>query len=689
MVGGSVAVIGAGVAGLCASLALAKLGVKVYLIEKQPKLGGLTPQLSRVFPTLRDAKELINPLIEACRNHPNITILTEAEVRSVEGSLGDFTLHVSEASQSGGQTEKTLKASAIIVATGLRPIDAGIVKEYGYGRNKNVITALELERMLSSDGRVVRPSDGESPKCVVFVQCVGSRSLRSSEKPYCSKVCCMTAVKQAYELKKSLPDAEVYVLYTDLRAYGRGWQELADEAKACGVRFVRARPSEILEDPETGELTLWYEDTETREMVELKADLAVLNVASTACWPSLGDVLGVDVDEHGFVRPPNPLASPVDTSRPGVYAAGGCLGPADIGEAVIQAYAAVARASEALALNIGDGRSILVVGAGVAGMTAALALARQAFNVYLVEKEGEIGGLLRRLDRLYPTGEKAEQLLNWLAEQVKSEGKIRLYTSATVKKAERTSRGFLVEISAKTGEETLEVDAIVVAIGAQPYQPLGECGYGELEGVITQIELEERLKEDRLGTPRTVVMIQCVGARTPERPYCGKICCITALKNAIQLKQKSPSTEVYVLYEDIQAYGVDGEAHYRLAQSLGVRFIRFAEANPPRLLYVEGRKVLRVEDSLLGREITLSPDLVVLSTPLTPTEAAAGLASLLGVQLAPDGFMRVTDTKLMPVDTPVDGVYVCGTASGPATVQEAVAQAYAVAGRIASKLASQ
>ena len=764
----SVLVIGGGIAGVTASLNLADRGYQVYLVEREPVIGGRMLQLSKVFPTMERASSIILPKVAACHDHPNITVFTQAQVTGIAGEAGNYTVKVDvkpryvdvdrcigcgdciercpvevagepgaglfrrkaiyrplpkeypnllvvdaesclhlrgEACNSCQEAcptnainldaeaeELELRVGVVIVAIGLDQMNPGVVKEYGYGRYRNVVSTLELERMLLADGptqgRLVRPSDGREAKRIAFIQCVGSRSLRPHERPYCSSVCCMNAVKEAVAIKERSPDAEVYVFYTDLRAYGRGWQEFVDDAEKRGVKLVRARPSEVVEDPKTGDITLWYEDTRTREMIEVSLDLVVLSSASVPHPAQLANALGIDVDEHGFITVPEPLRFPVDTSKRGILASGSCLEPMDIPTSITQAYAAAFRASELLQSSDGVGRKVLVVGAGPTGLTASLALAKLGFEVHLVEKGSEVGGLLRRLDRLYPTDEPASNLLGNLLEQVKAEKQIHLYTSSEVVEVKGSLGEFQARIAGENGEQTLKVDAIVVATGAAPYEPEGFYGYGTYEKVVTQVQLEEMLRDGRLGTPNTIVMIQCVGSRDPEGiAYCSRICCRVALKNALRIKELSPNTDIYILYRDVQAYGVEGERVYRSAQRQGVKFIQYTRERPPSV-DVEGERLrVRVYHALLGRELSILADLVVLSTPLVQHVDGRKIAQTLGIRLGRDGFIQESDLGLSPVDTNVRGVYVCGTAQGPKTVQNCITQAYAVAGRLAAQLA--
>ena len=245
-----------------------------------------------------------------------------------------------------------LNVGAIIVATGLTPFDPSGIKEYGYGRYQNVITALELERLVSATGpttgHLVRPSDHSVPKNVAFIQCVGSRSLGEGY-PYCSAVCCMHATKEAMIVKEHEPDTEVSIFYTDIRAFGKGFRELVNRARdRYGVKYVRAKPSEIREDPQTDGLSFWYEDTTTGEMNEVEFDLVVL---STALTPSpgnleLANILDVELDEYGFYKSPDPILAPLDTTREGIFVCGYCQEPKDIPDSIADASGAAARAAE-------------------------------------------------------------------------------------------------------------------------------------------------------------------------------------------------------------------------------------------------------------------------------------------------------------------------------------------------------
>lgn len=252
--------------------------------------------------------------------------------------------------------EITLNVGAIIVATGFDLFNPSRISEYGYGNYKNVITALELERLVCASGPtrgvLERPSDKKHPKRVAFIQCVGSRDLNRGYA-YCSAVCCMFATKESLILKEHDPDIEVYIFYSELKVFGKGFQEFVNRARdEWGVKYIRGRPGEIKENPRTNDLIIRYENTVSRKAEELKVDLVVLCPAliPTDSNEKLAKILGAELDEYGFFKSEDLLFAPVDTNVPGVFTCGYCQGPKDIPESVAQASGAAARAAEAIAL---------------------------------------------------------------------------------------------------------------------------------------------------------------------------------------------------------------------------------------------------------------------------------------------------------------------------------------------------
>jgi heterodisulfide reductase subunit A-like polyferredoxin len=208
-----------------------------------------------------------------------------------------------------------------------------------------------------------------------------------------------------------------------------------------------------------------------------------------------------------------------------------------------------------------------------------------------------------------------------------------------------------------------KVGTVIMATGAEELRPVGWYRYAELPNVVTQLEFEKRFKAAG-DVPQSVVMINCVGARIPERTYCGRFCCTTAIKNAIWLKEQGPESRVFVLHRDVMAYGVDVEKSYRRAMELGVRFVRYDVAEPPRVWGENRADSVRVRHQLMGKEMVSPADLVILTTPLVAREDNERLSKMLKVPLGSDGFFLEAHLKLRPIEFSTDGVYVCGCRHG-------------------------
>ncbi len=252
------------------------------------------------------------------------------------------------------QEDEIIKVNvgAIILATGFDPFDPSGIKEYGYGKYQNVLSSMDLERLLSASGptsgHLLRPSDKKTPNKIVFIQCVGSRSLKGGF-PYCSSVCCMYATKEAALIKEHERDSDTYIFYTDIRAFGKGFREFVNRAELeWGMKYIRAKPSELREDTKTKDLLVDYEDTQTGEMKSLQAELVVLCTALAPAQDNrkLAETLAIEVDEYGFFEVPNQLQVPLDSTSPGIFLCGCCQGPKDIPDSIAQAKGAAARAAE-------------------------------------------------------------------------------------------------------------------------------------------------------------------------------------------------------------------------------------------------------------------------------------------------------------------------------------------------------
>ncbi len=320
-------------------------------------------------------------------------------------------------------------------------------------------------------------------------------------------------------------------------------------------------------------------------------------------------------------------------------------------------------------------KSALVIGGGIAGLTAALDLDAQGIPVTLVEKEDEVGGRLRELHKLSPEGIEASKLLTEkMKELLKS--KIDVRTNSVVEDVKGYVGNFKITI--KTGDKTTTEDfgAIILAIGADLYQPK-EYGYGEHENVITNLELE-RMMEEGPVEGKTITFIQCVGARNEEYPGCSRYCCETATNQVAQLAEKN---KINFLYKDMRTFGRGAEENYKLASERGVRFFRWTEE--PEF---DGKDV-NVQDVFSGMKLALPTDLLVLSVAMRPNkETVDKLVEMLKVPLSEEGFLMEKHVKLGPVESNIAGVYLAGCASGPKRMDESVASASGAAAKAATLL---
>jgi heterodisulfide reductase subunit A len=906
---GAVLVVGGGVAGIQASLDLADSGFKVYLIDKGPSIGGVMAQLDKTFPTNDCSMCILSPKLVATGRHPNITILTNAEITGLNGEAGSFEVKLQRKSRyiiedkcngcgicaqkcpieavdmyneglgrrsaiyveypqavplkymidrekcigcgtcseickahaiayDQEDSEATLKVGSIILAPGFEGFDARLKSEYGYGRFPNVVTSIEFERILSASGPygglVLRPSDGEIPRRIAFIQCVGSRDYQLGNN-YCSAACCMYGMKEAVIAKEHTPTKlNAAIFYMDMRSYGKEFDVYRNRAEEeYGIRFVRSRVAGVTEDPSTGNLLVHFVENETPKTEEY--DLIVLSIGMQPPKnvENLAKNFGIQLNKYNFCE--TQTFSPMDTSKPGIYVCGAFSAPKDIPESVAQASGAASRAMGVVAsergkqvtareypperdvsqerprigvfvchcgINIGGVvnvpevveyaktlpnvvyaeanvytcsqdtqklikekiqanklnrvivasctprtheplfketvqeaglnpylfemtnirdqcswvhmhepkeatkkakdlvRSIvaksallkplekplinvtrvgLVIGGGVSGMTAALELARQGFETHLVEKDKELGGHLRTIHYLLGEKDDPQERLNALVKAVNENDKIHVYADAEVVDVYGFVGNFKSKIRERNKKEKeIEHGVVIVATGAVEYRPT-EYFYDKDPRVVTQHELEEDLANGEFKA-RNVIMVQCVGARTKERPNCARICCGQAIKNALKIKEVSPETEVYVLFKDVRSYGFK-EDYYREAAMKGVLFINYDDEQKPELTKDTDRLKMAFWEPVLKERIEIEPDLVVLSAATVPNPENKHIAEMLKVPLTKDGFFLEAHMKLRPVDFATDGVFLCGMAHSPKYIEESIAQACAAAAR--------
>jgi heterodisulfide reductase subunit A len=320
-------------------------------------------------------------------------------------------------------------------------------------------------------------------------------------------------------------------------------------------------------------------------------------------------------------------------------------------------------------------KSALVVGGGIAGLTAALDLSSQGIDVTLIEKEEELGGRLRELHKLSPEGIEASKLL---AQKMKDllKSNVTTMTSATLEDVKGYIGSFQATIKSLEGETTKVFGAIILAIGAELYEPI-EYGYEEHDNVITNLELEKMMESGPIEG-KTVSFIQCVGARNEEYPGCSRYCCEVATHQVAQLAEKN---KVNFLYKDMRTFGKGAEENYKLASERGVRFFRWTE--PPEF---DGNEV-KVQDVFSDMTLALPTDLLVLSVAMRPNkETVDKLVELLKVPLSEEGFLMEKHVKLGPVESNIAGVFLAGCAAGPKRLDEAVSSASGAAAKAAALL---
>jgi heterodisulfide reductase subunit A len=325
----------------------------------------------------------------------------------------------------------------------------------------------------------------------------------------------------------------------------------------------------------------------------------------------------------------------------------------------------------------------LVIGGGISGLSTALNLARLGIHVYLIEKENKLGGNLRHINILFPSDMPAKEVLQPLVKMVKENPNISVFTNTVLTTISGYIGNYEAVLSVKGKDKKIAFGTIVVATGFTEVSPEGTYGYGEHAHIVTELELEKMLKDKKVPDYKTVVFIGCVLSRCDERPFCCRIGCGNAVKNANILKEKNPDANVFVLYRDVRTFGKNEEEYYENVQKKGVIFLRFTEEKEPDVTVTNKKITVTVFDQLLQEEIEIPADLVVLNAALEGDTTAEDLKTLLKVPLGEGRYFMEAHAKIRPLDFPIDGVYLCGAAHSPKGIADSIAQAVGAASRAA------
>jgi heterodisulfide reductase subunit A len=340
-------VIGGGIAGMTAALELAAAGKRAYLIEKQDHLGGNLARVDLTAPYLDSARDIIADRITRVTENESIEVMLGTEVASLEGFVGNFTATLHNAASVGGNgSQRSIDVGSVIVCTGYKEFDASRITHYGYGKLPNVITSFEFEKMLR-EGRI-ETKEGRLPQYVAIIHCVGSRS--EEFHSYCSRVCCMTALKYAREVKSAIPSCYVSDVYVDMHAFGKGMEDFyqrSSELKTLFLMYERGGHPVIRKaDPgDDCDMLIQVDEQLSGEVIEIPADLVILMVGMEAREDSehVAHLVNISRDKDGWFIESHPKLDPVATTTEGIFIAGTCAAPKDIPDTVAQARAAAAR----------------------------------------------------------------------------------------------------------------------------------------------------------------------------------------------------------------------------------------------------------------------------------------------------------------------------------------------------------
>jgi heterodisulfide reductase subunit A len=322
----------------------------------------------------------------------------------------------------------------------------------------------------------------------------------------------------------------------------------------------------------------------------------------------------------------------------------------------------------------------VIIGGGISGLAAMSALVSQGIETHLVEKEKQLGGILKDIAVIGPEMKNTKELLGKMIKEIQCSPKAHFHLSSRMTDMQGFVGNFEVTITRDDKcSEKVKAGAIIVATGGREWTPKGEFGFGKIPGIITQIEVEKRLAKG--DVPDNAVFIQCVGSRIPGRDFCSRFCCNASIKNALRIIEAKPNAQVTILHRDIMSYGTTAERVYRDAAEKGVRFMRYGLDSLPKIEKCGDGLAVEVFDETLDDVIGMSVDTVVLAVPMVPIEDVKGVATQLKVPVDKLGFFLEAHVKLRPIEFATEGIFICGTARWPSQVSECIAQGLGAAAK--------
>jgi len=558
-------------------------------------------------------------------------------------------------------------ATSVILATGTGMYDPASSDLYGFHTLPNVVTGTGLERIISSSGpykgKFIRPSDKKEVKKIAWLQCIGSRNIMENAD-YCSSVCCMFAVKEAVFASETIgPDADTAIFYMDMRAYGRDFQRYRDTAEnEHGTRFIRCRIHSIEPFEKSDDLKLSYVNR-NGELIDEVFDLVVLSTGK----------------KQGLVLPDF-------ASLDGVFSTNNGLEFKDISESLISADAAAAEANGLKPITPDthldfkeNARTIvqnaLIIGAGPAGLSAALPIASSGCHVDLIEKSDITGGNVSLISQKVQK-ESIEKLIN----DVRSHPNITIHFNSSVIESSGFPGKFRSEIQSPEGNIQINHGTTIIATGGHAAET-SAYAHGDHDRIISTFEMTSLINTDvfKPKSPQNIVIIQCAGSREEPVNYCSRICCTKALENGIKIKERNPENRVTVFYRDIMTYG-DSEKLYTEARKKGVLFVPFDLSEKPEVKLNKTGITVKCYDPVMNETLSINPDYLALSTGIVPDDTSS-LAKIFRLNMTIDGFIKEADYKWRPVDTGHEGIFLCGLSRSPMKADEAVNEGKAAAVR--------